>query len=204
MARRNRSQIPCSVTGCPRTVVAKGMCKRHWHRNHVHGDPLAGRAQNEELIAFIERARSYDGEDCLFWPFGRAKSGYAQIWDADAKQRLYVHRIVCESNLGPPPKGSNDCCHSCNNGHLGCISRKHIRWGTRQENVQDAVASGAIKRGSDSANARLSLAQVIEIRSLSGLMSQRRMSIKFGVSPSCIQKIVERRSWAWVGTANIQ
>lgn len=50
-----------------------------------------------------------------------------------------VHRLVLEAFVGPPPPG-HECLHADGNylhNHLG-----NLRWGTRSENIQDALRHG--------------------------------------------------------------
>lgn len=144
--RKKRLIVPaCSIDGCGRGVVAKGWCMMHYRRNYKHGDPTARvtPANGEALRYFSGVVAAYQGEECLIWPFSKDKYGYGQIM-MEGKRKI-VSRLSCEIENGPPPSQNLDAAHSCGNGHLGCCSRRHMRWATRKENVADAKAHGTLK-----------------------------------------------------------
>lgn len=144
------TQRICSIGECGKKVLAKGLCSAHYHRWWRHGDPEGGneRSPNGAPEAFLrETVLPYDGDDCLIWPFTRSgrKSlhgspghGYAQI--RRGGRMVSVQRIVCEHIHGDGT--GMDSAHSCGNGHLGCVSPRHLRWATRAENMADAIAHG--------------------------------------------------------------
>ncbi len=53
-----------------------------------------------------------------------------------------------------------------------------------------------IRRGADSNLAKLTAAQVSQIRSLAGLKSQRAIGEMFGVTQSCVSQIIRGQTWA--------
>lgn len=54
------------------------------------------------------------------------------------------HRGVLAQYLNTPIYGKPaDLCHACNNDK--CSNPKHLYWGTRQENIHDAIARGTFK-----------------------------------------------------------
>lgn len=54
------------------------------------------------------------------------------------------HRGVLAQYLNTPIYGRPaDLCHACHNGK--CSNPKHLYWGTRKENIQDAVDNGTWK-----------------------------------------------------------
>lgn len=144
--RKKRLIVPvCLIDGCERDAVANGWCGMHYQRNRNHGDPLKRitPANGEALRYFYDVVSSYQGNDCLIWPFSKDKHGYGQLM-LQGKRKI-VSRLSCEIENGPPPAPNLDAAHSCGNGHLGCCSRKHMRWATRKENVADAIAHGTLK-----------------------------------------------------------
>ena len=56
-----------------------------------------------------------------------------------------VHRGVLAQYLGTNIPNKIDLCHNCGNGK--CSNPKHLYWGTRKENVEDAKRHGSWKTG---------------------------------------------------------
>ena len=183
----------CSVDDCSRPVLvlSRGLCGRHYHRFQAHGDPLAGDPERGLARKFFEDAKNFDGDECLFWPFGKIK-GYGSI-QVNGKSGCLVHRLICEHVNGPPPTPKHEAAHSCGNGHLACIARKHLRWATRIENEADKILAGTH-------GAKLTNKDVVTIRNRVGLglVSQAEMASAFGVSRTLIYKIVHRKTWAHI------
>lgn len=114
----------------------------HYKRFRKYGDPLGGgifRGSNGEISSFLATLLESNTDDCITWPFSRDDYGYGKM--TRNGRTIAVHRYVCEIANGPRPK-DNDACHSCGNGHEGCVNKKHLRWGTRMENVHDMIAHG--------------------------------------------------------------
>jgi hypothetical protein len=136
--------VICKVEECERPSDSFGMCKLHAARFRRHGDPLAGRTKNGETLAFIELARTHIGDDCLIWPFATVK-GYASM--RSNGKTINVCRMLCVEVNGEPKGERKEACHSCGRGRTGCINPCHLRWGTRQDNVADAVKHGHTNLG---------------------------------------------------------
>lgn len=132
---------PCKIDDCGKPSDSFGLCKLHAARFRRHGDPLAGRSKNGDGDKFIEMALNHSGNGCLIWPFGRIK-GYAA-----ASNGKYVSRLICEKIHGPAPFPKAETLHECGNGNLGCVNPKHLRWGTRKENMQDMIGHGRSRLG---------------------------------------------------------
>ena len=56
-----------------------------------------------------------------------------------------VHRGVLAQYLGTNMPDKIDLCHNCGNGK--CSNPKHLYWGTRKENIEDAKRHGTWKSG---------------------------------------------------------
>jgi hypothetical protein len=111
----------------------------------------------------------------------------------------YVHRLVCEYVNGAAPTPRHHAAHSCGNGHLGCVTPRHLSWKTPSENADDKLVHGTAQRGEKHAHAKLTENQVRIIRELKGTASQTTLAERFGVSPTTIGQIHNRRVWGWLG-----
>lgn len=160
----------CIVEGCERLVGPKsgrGMCGLHLKRSIV-GVPL----QKPLLISprlkaqFIHQHLSYNGAECLIWPFKLGNKGYAPMrWMG---RKTHAHRVICALVHGEPPFDGAEAAHSCGKGHLGCVAPNHLRWATRRENASDMRVHGTLGRnrtlrGDEVATAKFTNAEAIEI-----------------------------------------
>mgnify|MGYP000207962994 CR=1 FL=1 len=155
---------------------------------HTIDEPRAARGQARAwLTAFLAAPQQTD--ECLLWPFGRWTNGYGRVGDKG------VHAVVCEHSHGPRPPGM-EACHS-HTGNKHCINPRHLRWGTRQENAADTIAHGTSTRGVRNPNAKLSDAQVADIRRryASGGVRQEDLAREVGVSQVQVSRIVRGKLW---------
>jgi hypothetical protein len=132
----------CLIDGCGKSVFCRGWCGAHYHRWQRHGNPLDGRTKVGESKLFMEIAVKHMNDECLIWPFGRDRQGYARANGGDL-----VHQIICERIHGPRESNQNQTRHICGNGHFGCVAGSHLIWGTRKENMSDMIEHGRSVRG---------------------------------------------------------
>lgn len=130
----------CSIDGCGKPHYGNGYCSKHHQRFKRHGDPLAGRAARGVIAAFVEAAIVSETDDCINYPFARDAFGYGRYNPGTGT--LGAHCYVAGRVHGPKPSPAHETCHSCGNGHEGCINPRHVYWGTRKDNVHDAIKHG--------------------------------------------------------------
>lgn len=199
--RRNRAMADiriCSVEGCEKPMICRGWCPMHWRRWRLYGDPLTTMTtpKGEPQAYYRDVVLAYDGDACLIWPYGKT-DGYGSMLRI-GKGVGIVSRFVCEDAHGPAPTRQHEAAHSCGNGHLGCVAKRHVSWKTPKENAADKIAHGTVKRGRAHKSVKLTEENVREIRSLKGTISQRKLAARFGVSAGAIQCIFQGRNWAWL------
>ena len=133
-------------------------------------------------------------------PFQSGK-GYLQVaLHRDGRgDRFYVHQLVLIAFIGPCPDGK-ECCHG--NGNPADNRLENLRWGTKTENLMDAVRHGTFGLGEDHHKAKLTEEDVRSIR----LLYKRRIpghgaesvAKQFGVCPNNIRAIVQGKTWRHV------
>ncbi len=203
MSRLTRGSGRCSVAGCDDDHHGLGYCRFHYRRVKRFGDALSGPVPTGDNFGSRERfyresVLAYEGDSCLTWPFSRGQKNGRAIWDKGDGSTTIVPRMVCEDVYGAPPSPDLEAAHSCGNGHLGCVTKSHLRWDTASGNQQDRVLHGTSNRGEQNAHAKLREEDVRKIRFLSGSMSQRGIARLFGVSNAAVADILHRRKWAWL------
>ena len=109
-----------------------------------------------------------------------------------------VHRLVLEAFSGKCPEGK-EARHL--DGDAKNNKLKNLRWGTREQNVQDKVKHGTSKNGGcrpglQHWNVRLTEDQVKEIRRRT-LLGERPCHLckEFNVNEATIRDIRNRKSW---------
>lgn len=131
----------CSVEGCHKASKNLGMCNAHYLRMRRHGDPLGGSTDHGAVRKWLDEvAIPYEGNECVAFPFSKDRHGYGRI-NLNGKY-VGAHVYVAERCLGPKPTERHEVCHSCGNGDEACVTKGHMYWGTRKDNVQDAIEHG--------------------------------------------------------------
>jgi hypothetical protein len=121
-------------------------------------------------------------------------NGYGQIHLNGST--AYAHRVAWELAYGRVPTGV-DVCHRCDNRR--CVNPRHLFLGTRLDNVQDSITKLRHAHGPKNGHAKLTVAQVREIRAVRyyrGL--QPALAKKYGVVQAVISLIRARKTWKYV------
>lgn len=112
------------------------------------------------------------------------QTGYMKVGLSNlqsGKRRTFcAHQLVCLAFHGERP-ARHDTAHE--NGNRSDNRASNLRWATRQENRLDSVQHGTINRGERNGQARLSDADVMEMRRLrhSGVTA-RELATRYGVT----------------------
>jgi hypothetical protein len=187
----------CSVDNCGKSAAKRGWCSAHYQRWLAHGDPLAGRTPDGEPLRFLrEVVLTYEGNDCLTWPYSKTSKGYAQT-HIDGKSKI-VSRVVCQEAHGDAPTPDHEASHSCGRGNRGCVTKRHLSWKTHADNEADKLLHGTSNRGERHNMAKLTTDDVIAIRSLEGNMASRVIAEQFSVSRQAINDIHSGKRWGWL------
>ena len=109
---------------------------------------------------------------------------------------FYVHRLVASAFIpnteNKPQVNHMDGCKPNN-----CAN--NLEWSTQQENMDHAVGLGlmAKQRGEFGGNSKLTAGEVLAIRSAyeRGGISMAQIAPQYSVSESCINSVVNRRTW---------
>jgi hypothetical protein len=135
---------------------------------------------------------SNEPDGCTEWTGNRDANGYGRI---GVEQRpVLVHRLAWELAHGPIPAGLH-VLHRCDNPP--CVRLDHLSLGTQADNMRDTVTRGRHVQGDRVGTAKLTEANVLEIRRryAAGGVTQKSLAAEFGVKPPAIQAIINRRKW---------
>lgn len=194
-----RARKICSVGECGNDSFCRGYCHTHYQRWRKTGSaftPTRTRSRSSDIYDFFHTTiAEFDGDECLTWPFARTPDGYC-VMRLNGKTGI-VSKFVCEKFYGKPSSKELQAAHSCGNGHLGCVNRKHLSWKTPAENTKDRITSGKRLTG-NSCVAKLSPDDVAAVRAMRGTVPIPAIAKSFGVVPSTISKIFSGKAWTTV------
>lgn len=185
----------CEVEACSGRHHAKGLCQKHYNNLQNHGDPLTTnlRISPGAKIKWLHENASYEGTDCLYWPFSKDNNGYGRIDHNGVGTR--AHRVMCQIVHGENPEHKPMALHHCGRGGKGCVNPKHLYWGTSSDNAADALRHGTFVVGEAHHHHKLTSRDVAEIRRLSEKMLQADLAEIYGVTQSAISDVVNRKLW---------
>lgn len=108
-----------------------------------------------------------------------------------------LNRLVLSTFI-PNPRPGYDACH--NNGQKSDNSIYNLRWDTRAGNMSDTRRHGTKLFGERISVAKLTEADVREIRERACSVSQDELARIFGVDQSAISRVVRSKNWSHVPT----
>lgn len=189
---------PCAVADCRREARSRSLCNVHYQRYLKRGDPIARTksAKGEPLAYLFDILMNVDTDECVPWPFARSEGGYGRVYYDGRDQN--ASRVVCEIAHGPAPTALHEAAHDCGRGASGCVNKHHLSWKTRVDNQADRIAHGTSNRGVRHGSARLTEADVHEIRAKRGSCVAATVASQYGVSAGTIYDIWLRLTWAWL------
>lgn len=183
-----------TCTECERASAKRGMCNRHylrWWKATPKEDRPAPTVE-ERFWAKVSK-----GPRCWTWTGCRRPSGHG-AFVAGPGRRVSAAAYSLELALGYPPPPGREACHRCDNP--SCVNPRHLYYGTRLENVHDALARGQMPIGSERRQARLNEAQVVEIRErYADGASAAALAQEFQIKIPTLRHIVLGMKWKHVG-----
>jgi hypothetical protein len=148
---------------------------------------------NSKTRNWLETHRHYPHDDwCLIWPFARDRREGRALTGAGGTNRL-AHRVMCELVNGPPPLDKPQACHSCGNGHEGCVNPHHLLWGSNSDNQKQRYAHGRHNPSANGNRSQFTPEQIADIRAKYGEFTQEKLAEMYGVSIPTIQYYLKYR-----------
>lgn len=177
---------------------------RQWRL--AHG--IRPRVAADPAVRFWAKVKLGGPKDCWEWVGGRVPGPhpYGKFYIRTDKPTL-AHRFSWQLRFGPIPRDTF-VCHHCDNPP--CVNPEHLFLGTDRDNIHDMIAKGRarhprgeahplylrgdLQRGARNPNAKLTDADVAEIRRLrADGWTQQRIADKFGVHQSWVSALLRGR-----------
>ena len=107
-----------------------------------------------------------------------------------------VHSLIALTFIGDRPQGAF-VCHK--DGNRENNARDNLEYGTPLENFGDMVSHGTMCNGEKHPQAKLTAAEVIDIRKRAKAGEpMSRIALSSGVSYLTVRNIVNRKTWRWI------
>jgi hypothetical protein len=123
------------------------------------------------------------------------KDGYHQvsIRNGNTSRSSYVHRLIMEAFRGPCPDGM-EVRHGDGNRTNNCLA--NLSYGTPKQNAEDRDKHGTTIRGSIQHSAKVTEADVTEMRRLHAEgMTCPGIALRWGLDRGTAHRIVTGRTW---------
>lgn len=119
--------------------------------------------------------------------YGRTSRKTASGW-----RKVLTHRQAWIDAKGPIPKGFF-VCHKCDN--RACRRVSHLFLGTPAQNSADMVRKQRSLAHQHQPRAKLTPRQIVEVRCLQGLLTQRSLAAIYAVNQSQISRVMTEDRW---------
>lgn len=156
-------------------------------------EPFTTEAKVTEFWGLVDSATDPGG--C--WPWtGYVEKGYGRFHFRG--KMTGAHELALSFTSGEARLPGLDTCHSCDNPI--CCNPAHLRFDTRQGNVDDTTSRDRHARGERNGHANLSDDDVLLIRKrVAAGATQKGLAEEYGVTPGMVSMIARGRRWAHVG-----
>lgn len=190
----------CSVPGCEKKKLARGLCGAHYQRWRKFGDPLLGgpiaeRAPQGAGVQFLRDVAANPPDECVIWPYYIDDDGYGKVrWRG--RQRS-ASRVAWEFFHGRPPSDEMEIAHKpivCHN--RACVNPLHLEEATTRENALHRKIDGSNAQGARHGMSKLCEDDIREIRK--SPLGAAELAAKFNVTRRHINAILRRSVWCHV------
>lgn len=157
---------------------------------------MAGENASPQVVSrFWQLVNIRADDECWHW-LGYREEGYGKFYIEG--RMVGAHELALSFSSGEKRPEGFDTCHSCDNPI--CVNPLHLRFDTRQSNVDDMFERGRSTTGEASPNAKLTvdLVWLIRTRRANGAR-QKDLAEQYGMSAAYISEIVNGLVWQHAG-----
>lgn len=165
-------------------------------RRKVNADPHPSLAEAVAISRFWRSVDMRGDSECWPWKGDRTNQGYG-IFVYHGVRRP-AHELARSFSVGELRPHGFDTCHSCDVPL--CCNPAHLRFGTRQDNVDDMWERGRGLEGETNPSAKLTNALAKEIRERRSLGARQvDLAAEYGISAAYVSDIVNGLVWQDAG-----
>lgn len=153
-------------------------------------------AQKKKDLAERFWAKVDKSGDCWIWQGGADQNGYGYIYDEKRRKNAKAHRVSYEiaNRFSKPIPPKLLVCHKCDNPP--CVRPDHLFLGTNKNNMEDMVAKGRQNKGEKNGQAKVTAADVIEMKRLRKLgATYKELGDMFGLEQRTASMAVRGVNW---------
>lgn len=185
--------VRCKQCKLEKKLLARGLCIACYNRAYKHGE-LGVRHRASAAETFFRSFERGPSNLCWLWKGAKLPTGYGALRGDDG-ETVRANRFAYQQFIGKIPSGKL-VLHTCD--VRLCVNPAHLRLGTYKDNSEDAVAKHRTAHSERHPQAKLTDAQVREIRALRGRLQQKEIAARFNISPSIVCQILKGQIWRHV------
>lgn len=165
-------------------------------RRKVNADPHPSLAEAVTVSRFWRSVDVRGENECWFWRGDQDGKGYG-VFTYHGRVRP-AHELSRSFAVGELRPHGFDTCHSCDVPL--CCNPLHLRFGTRQSNVDEMWDRGRASQGEARPNAKLTNERVREMRERRALGARQcDLALDYGVSIGLVSEVVNGLRWQDAG-----
>lgn len=165
-------------------------------RRKVNADPHPSLTEAVTVSRFWRSVDVRSEDECWLWRGDQDGKGYG-IFTYNGIRRP-AHELARSFSIGELRPHGFDTCHSCDVPL--CCNPMHLRFGTRQDNVDDMWDRGRGSRGANHPGAKLNDELVRQMRERRALGARQvDLAAEYGVSSAYVSEIVNGLCWQDAG-----
>jgi lysozyme family protein len=142
---------------------------------------------------FMDKVSPEPNSGCWLWTGYIEPGGYGMLW-MPGNRSQNAHRVSWNLHYGEIPAGTF-VCHKCDTRN--CVNPKHLFLCNAAENAADMKAKGRSRCGERNTSAKLTAAEVRQIRALidEGSLTIGAIAERFKVSRALVYAIRQKKVW---------